>query len=116
MAVITYYFCTSSGRSPVKDFIDSLDLTSQRKFFSVKSMLEEFGHRLTYPHAKYIGDGTFELRFSGGEGAIRVMYFFLHNDAAIFTNGFIKKTKKTPLREKLLAIQRRKAYYEANES
>lgn len=116
MAVTTYYFCTSSGKSPVKDFIASLDGSTRRKFYAIKELLEEFGHALPYPHAKYIGDDIFELRFSGKEGTIRVMYFFLYRDTAIFTNGFFKKTDKTPLREKWLAIQRRKAYYEINKS
>lgn len=115
MAVATYYFCTVSERSPVKEFVGSLDATTRRKFFAVKELLEEFGHRLPYPHAKYIGDEIFELRFAGKEGGIRLMYFFFHQDMAIFTNGFIKKTEKTPLREKRLAIERRKVYYECAE-
>lgn len=57
-----FYYVTESGKSPVRDFVDSLDSSSQRKFFFVKSLLEEFGHRLPQPHAKYIGDEIFELR------------------------------------------------------
>lgn len=116
MAVVTYYFCTSSGRSPVKEFISSLDASTRRRFYATKELLEEFGHRLPFPHAKYIGDDIFELRFTGKEGAIRVMYFIFHRDAAVFTNGFIKKSNRTPLREKLLAVERRKVYYETHES
>ena len=111
MAHITcYYYVTESNKSPVRDFIDSLDASSQRKFFFVKSLLEEFGHRLPQPHAKYVGDEIFELRFKGQEGHIRVLYFFFHKDKAILTNGFIKKTDKLPGKEKTLAIERRKAF------
>jgi len=110
MAVTTYYFCTESGESPVKDFIDSLDGASQRKFFYVKGLLEAFGHKLPQPHAKYAGDGIFELRFTGIQGDLRVLYFFFHHDQAIFTNGFVKRTKKLPPREKRLALERRKAF------
>jgi phage-related protein len=112
MAVTTYYFCTESGKSPVRDFIDSLDGSTQRKFFFVKGLLEEFGHKLPYPHAKYIGDDIFELRFTGKEGGIRVLYFFFHQDKAIFTNGFVKKTDKIPTREKSVAQERRKVFLE----
>ncbi len=73
-------------------------------------LLEEFGHKLPEPHAKYIGDEIFELRFKGREGAIRVLYFFFHGDKAILTNGFVKKSNKTPGREKLTAIERRKIF------
>ncbi|MDP2929272.1 MAG: type II toxin-antitoxin system RelE/ParE family toxin [Candidatus Omnitrophota bacterium] len=108
MAKITsYYYLTESGKSPVKEFIDSLDFKSQRKFFFVKELLEEFGHKLPFPHAKYIGNSIFELRFKGHEGATRVLYFFYHEDRAIFTNGFIKKTNKTPKNKITIANERR---------
>lgn len=68
MRVGCYYYITESNKSPVREFIDSLDITTQKKFFFVKNLLEEFGHRLPFPHAKYIGDSIFELRFQGREG------------------------------------------------
>ena len=105
--IVSYYYLTESGKSPVREFVDSLDYKTQRKFFFVKSLLEEFGYKLSQPHAKYIGNDLFELKFKGLEGAIRVLYFFFHQDKAIFTNGFVKKTDKTPRNEKDLAIQRR---------
>ena len=108
--VTSYYYSTESGKLPVKEFIDSLDFKAQRKFFFVKALLEEFGHKLPQPHAKYIGDEIFELRFKGQESAIRVLYFFFHQDKVIFTNGFVKKTDKTPKNEKELAIQRRREF------
>ena len=111
-SIACFYYITESAKSPVKDFIDSLDGSSQRKFFFAKRLLEEFGHRLPQPHAKYIGDEIFELRFRGKEGHIRVLYFFFHQDKAIFTNGFIKKPAKTPEREKALAVERRKTFLE----
>ena len=111
MAKITaYYYLTESGKSPVKTFIDSLDFKSQRKFFFVKELLEEFGHKLPFPHAKYIGDSIFELRFKGHEGALRVLYFFYHENRAIFINGFIKKTNKIPKNEINIAIERRTSF------
>ena len=54
----------------------SLNVRSREKFFSVIELLEEFGRALSFPHAKYIGDEIFELRFERIEGAIRVLYFF----------------------------------------
>lgn len=110
--VTCYYYLTESNKSPVKEFIDSLDFKSQRKFFFVKDLLEEFGHRLPTPHAKYIGNEIFELRFRGQEGHIRVLYFFFHQDKAIFTNAFVKKSKRIPREQKDLAIERRKSYLE----
>jgi len=105
-----YYYVTESGRSPVREFVYSLDLNAKRKLFFVKALLEEFGHRLHYPHAKYMGNSIFELRFKGGEGAIRILYFFFERDKAIFTNGFIKKSDRTPKKEITTAIERREKF------
>jgi phage-related protein len=104
-----------SGRVPVKAFIDSFNLRNQQKFFAVVELLEEFGHQLPQPHAKYIGDEIFELRFTGQEGAVRVLYFFFHQDSAILTNGFVKKSNKTPKKEKATAIERRKVFINKQE-
>jgi len=109
-AIKSYYYLTESKKVPAKEFIDSLDISTQNKFFFVKKLLEDFGYRLPKPHAKYIGDSIFELRFTGKEGAIRVLYFFFHQASVIFTNGFVKKTDKTPKNEKKIAIERRKTF------
>ena len=109
------YYCVESGRAPVKEFIDSLHLRTQQKFFSVVELLEEFGHQLPQPHAKYIGDEIFELRFKGQEGAVRVLYFFFYQDSAVLTNGFVKKSNKIPVKEKSTAIERRRTFLEKHD-
>ena len=105
-------YLVKGKRKPAKEFIDSLDYWTQRKFFGKKELLEAYGHKLPQPHAKYIKDGIFELRLEGKEGQIRVLYFFFHQDKAIFTNGFIKKTKKTPKNPLEVAIRDRKMFLE----
>ena len=104
------YFSTAFGESPAQEFINSLDSKTQRKFFYKKELLEEFGPRLPYPHAKYIGSGIYELRFEGIEGTVRVIYFFYSGNIIVFTNGFIKKSNKIPNQELRLARQRMKLF------
>ena len=82
--ITCFYYLTESNRAPVKEFIDALDVKSQQKFFFVKSLLEEYGYKLPKPHAKYIGDEIFELRFKGREGAIRALYFFFQGESGHF--------------------------------
>ena len=108
----SHFYLTEAGKSPVEDFIRSLDSRTRRKFYYVKNLLETFGHRLPYPHAKYIGDDIFELKFHGPEGHIRTLYFFFAENMAILTNGFIKKSNKTPPNEKQIAIDRKKDYFQ----
>src|SRR3569623_1596964 len=105
------YFVSDSGRRPVEEFYDSLNIRSKRKFINVIEMLEVFGRELAMPHSKYIGDDIFELRFESLEGSVRVLYFFFDGDRTVLTNGFIKKSNKTPKNEKQIAIERRTVYF-----
>lgn len=106
------YFETSSGRIPVEEFVESLHKRSQQKFFAVVGLLITYGYQLPQPHAKYIGDSIYELRFKGAEGNIRIFYFFFDDKKIVLTNGFIKKGPKAPKREMNLARKRRTLYYE----
>lgn len=107
---ISVYYATDSERIPVKKFIDSLNTRTQQKFFAVVEMLEKYGKSLPEPHAKYLGEEIYELRFKGQEGHIRVLHFFYHENKVVLTNGFIKKSNKTPKKEIDLAISRRETY------
>ena len=48
---------------------------------------------------KHLEDGIFELRAQQGSDISRVFYFFYVGRKAILTNGFVKKTQKTPPKE-----------------
>jgi phage-related protein len=69
-------------------------------------LLMEFGPDLRMPHSRALGDGLFELRPRGREGAGRVLYCYVKDRRVIILHAFIKKTRATPVRE--LAIARRR--------
>ena len=69
-------------------------------------MLQKNGFELREPQSKHLDDGIFELRAKVGSDISRVLYFFVIGKKAILTNGFIKKTQKTPPGE----IEKAKAY------
>jgi len=104
------YYVSDSGRVPVKKFIDSLASRTQQKFFAVVGMLENLGKKFPEPHAKPLGNGIYELRFKGQEGHIRILHFFYDDKKIILTNGFIKKSNKTPKKEIEIAEKRREIY------
>ena len=64
------------------------------------------------PYCKCLGDGIFEIRCKVGTDLTRVLYFFYYDKKIILTNGFVKKTQRTPAREIILAKKRRKDYLE----
>ena len=106
------YFATDSGKVPVEEFINNSHHWTQQKFFSAVDLLKEYGKKLPEPHAKKLTDEIYELRFIGGEGKIRALYFFYFDDKVVFTNAFVKKTKRTPKKEIALAENRRRRYFE----
>ena len=57
-------------------------------------------------------DGIFELRCKQGSNITRVLYFFYIGKKIIATNGFVKKTQKTPPKELKLAKERRADWLE----
>lgn len=62
-------------------------------------VLQEQGNRLREPYSKHPEDGIFEVRGKVGSDISRVLYFFYYGGRIILTNGFIKKTQKTPRNE-----------------
>ena len=56
----------------------------------------------------------YEIRAKVASDITRVLYFFVVNKKIILTNGFVKKTQKTPDNEIALAKKYRKDYLERN--
>ena len=100
------------GESPVEDFINGLDVKMRAKMYGLLSILQEKGNTLREPYSKHLDDGIVELRCKVGNNITRVLYFFYYEGKIILTNGFLKKTQKTPPEEIRLAKERRADYIE----
>ena len=103
---------TKDKKRPVEEFILSLDNKMQAKVFGMIRLLEEKGTALREPYSKPLDDGIFELRIKQSSNITRVLYFFYIGGKIILTNGFVKKTQKTPPSEIEKAKQYRKDYLE----
>ena len=102
---------TEDGRCPVQELLDSLEPKLLAKTLRTIDLLEMNGPLLREPYSKPLGNGIFELRTKQGSDITRVLYFFIIGKNAVLTNGFIKKSQKTPKAEKELA-KKYKADYE----
>lgn len=100
------FYDAPDGTEPAKEFMQSLDVKMRAKMARAVMMLEPNGGELREPISRPLGDGIYELRAQVGNNISRVLYFFFVGNQAILTNGFIKKTQKTPRRE----IDRAKRY------
>lgn len=95
-----------NGEIPVENFLDNLPIKMKAKVVGLIQILQEFGNDLRQPYSKHLEDGIFELRTKQGRDITRVLYFFYFDKKVILTNGFVKKTQKTPKSE----IQKAKKY------
>lgn len=101
-----------AGRVPVIEFLDSLDLKMRQKMLRAIQALQDIGMPFEFRYQSHWTMAYFELRANAGTNISRVIYFFVVGDRAILTHGFIKKTEKTPLREKERAKKIRDDYIE----
>ncbi len=78
-------------------------------------MLSVNGPELREPYSKSLGDGIFELRTKVGTDITRVLYFFVVGRRIILTNGFVKKTDRTPRADLEFARKYRDEYLSRKE-
>lgn len=105
------FYRTEAGECPVEDFLDSLDSKQAQKVVWIMKIVEEFEHVST----KYLKklkntDDIWEIRVQQGNNIFRLLGFFDEEKFIILTNGFPKKTQKTPKSEIVLSEQRKKDY------
>lgn len=100
------FYEKENGEQPAKEFMLSLDKKLRAKLADTIMILQDNGYELREPYSKHISEGIFELRAKQGSDITRVMYFFYVDRHIILTNGFIKKTQKTPQSE----IEKAKRY------
>lgn len=90
------FYVKENGVEPVKDFITTLEPKMIAKILRIIDLLEENGTLLNMPYSKHLEDGIYEIRAKVGSDISRILYFFISGKRIILTNGFVKKTQKTP--------------------
>ena len=104
------FYEKENGDCPVEDFLLSLDMKMKAKMVGLLELLEEYGNQLREPYSKHLDDGIFEIRAKQGNNISRTLYFFTFGRKIILTNGFVKKTQKTPRKYINYAKQCKKDY------
>lgn len=110
------FFVNENGERPAYDFILQLPCELRVKVIGHLAVLRSKGPKVREPLSKPLGDGLFELRCRLGSDSVRLLYFFHKGRIIIVTNGFMKKTQKTPRSELKLAKKRREEYLEREDN
>lgn len=92
-------YAKQDGSIPLREFINGMNAQLHARTLRMIELLRERGNELREPYTKPLSDGIFELRIQSGNNAARICYFFMVGRNIIMTNGFIKKTQKTPQSE-----------------
>ena len=105
------FYRTRSGKVPVEEYLDSLSSKHAQKVAWVLELIE----KLDQVPAQYFKklkntDDIWEVRARIGSNSFRLLGFIDNNEVIILTNGFAKKSQKTPKQEIELAEQRKTDY------
>jgi phage-related protein len=103
---------TAAGRCAVREFLDSLDSKTAQKVIWVLQLIEELDRVPERYFKKLAGsDEIWEVRVHHGAHFIRLFGYFGEGSSLVLTNGFSKKSRKTPIREILTAESCRKEHF-----
>ena len=110
MRTVNFYRLLN-GNSPVEEFLDSLTGKQAQKVLWVLQLIEELDVIPRQYFKKLVdSEGIWEVRIQFGNDIFRLLGFFNGGTLLILTNGFAKKTQKTPPQEIALAVRRKEEY------
>lgn len=93
------FYEKENGQIPFMVFYKSLDTRMQIKVIKALDILSNYGNNIPRNYSKKLDKYIYELRIIERNNISRVFYFFIKNKKIVITNGFIKKTNKTPKNE-----------------
>lgn len=105
---IAYY--SDAVQTQILDLPDTL----AARYIVLTRRMIALGPNLGEPHTKAFGEGLFELRLKGAEGIARVFFCTLVGRRIVMLHSFVKKSDRTPLRERKVAELRMKEIKRAN--
>jgi phage-related protein len=104
-----------NGKNPIEEFLDSLSPRDAQKVTWTLRLVEELDVLPKTYFKKLVNtDEIWEVRIRIGRNSFRLLCFLHKNDVVILTNGFQKKTQKTPHKEIKLAEMRRADWMRRN--
>jgi len=107
--IIFYRF--ENGKSPIEDFLDSLNNKQVEKVFFVLDLIETTDIVPRKFFKKLQATDLWEVRIRQANNIFRLLGFFDGHEVIILNHAFTKKTQKTPKKEIQIAEQRKKDYF-----
>lgn len=105
------FYKTVNNRIPVEEFLESLSDKQAEKVLWVLRVIKQLD-RIPIEYFKKLEstNDIWEVRASSGNNAFRLLGFWHKSNFIVLTNGFRKKSQKTPKSEIELAESRKKDF------
>ncbi|MCC5934640.1 MAG: type II toxin-antitoxin system RelE/ParE family toxin [Balneolales bacterium] len=105
------FYTTQSGKSPITNFLDSLNSKQAKRVTWVLNLVEQ-KDRVPREYFKKLSgtSGIWEVRVQSGSDIFRLLGFIDDGKFVVLTNGFVKKSQKTPKNEIDIAENRKSDY------
>jgi phage-related protein len=103
---IKFYKDSLSGREPVADYICRLEERERNKVNKYLEFLRLSRGYLDEPYSRHLQGKIRELRVDFNNNYHRIIYFTYFNKTIILLHAFLKKSQKTPSKEKEIAWSR----------
>ena len=107
-ALEVYFYSTSLGNEPVREWLKSLPKDDMRIIgFDIKTV--QYGYPIGMPLTRILHctGGLEEVRCNISNGIARII-FYVKDNTMVLLHAFIKKTQETPKKELDIAIKRYK--------
>ena len=100
------FYTSTSGRSPVEEFIDSLSKADQARFRDIFTGIQEYGLECPRVQFRQLRGKLWEIKFSAPSGGYRIAYVVVQKDVMVWLHSFRKSTQKTPAKDLEIAEKR----------
>lgn len=105
------FYRSAKGDEPVREFLDSLNSKNAQKIIWVLALVENMRIVPKQYFKKLVGtEDICEVRIDSANDTFRLLGFFDSGNLIILTNGFTKKTERTPKNEIRIAEERKRDY------
>ena len=105
------FFRSAAGNEPTREWLKELP-AAERRIIGEDLKKLQFRWPVGMPLVRSLGDGLWELRSTLPNGIARCI-FYQPSGRIVMLHGFIKKTQKTPIEERALALKRKNAHCQA---
>lgn len=104
--MVVAFYQTTSGRSPVEDYIHGLPKAERARFTDVFEGVEKYGLGCPRVHFRQLCGKLWEIKFNSSSGGFRIAYVMVAGETMVWLHAFKKQTQKTPKDDLELAEKR----------